>query len=133
MDRSLISVAPIETPHRDGRPGRDTRRRGVAEVLVLGADDRRDHLAEPGAAIATDARDRRVAALYPRAADEAHARQPERQRGFGADRRRRDDGNPQRLHLPQARRADLERVGAEGNSIQTPTCTIRIPPPSRTK
>ena len=55
----------------------DARRRCIAEVLVIRADDRCDDFTESRAAIATDAQYWCVAALHPRAADEPHTGQGE--------------------------------------------------------
>ena len=107
-------------------------RRRVAEVLVLRADDGRDDLADAGAAVTTDSRERRIAALYPGAADEPHAGERERQLGLwaGTSGSRRHDGDAQRLHLPQTRRADLQGVGAERNPVQAPARTrVHAPVP----
>ncbi len=100
----------------------DAGRGRVAEVAILGAHDRGDHLATARAAFAADPRDGRIAALHPRAADELHAREREVYLGIrtAPGRRRHHYRDPQRLHLPQARCADLDRVLAEWNAVQAP-------------
>ena len=100
----------------------DAGRRRIAEVAILGAHDRGDHLASPGSAFTADPGDGRIAALYPRAADELDAREREVHLGIGTGPtvRRHHDRDPQRLHLPEARCADLDRVLAERNAVQPP-------------
>ena len=97
--------------------------RRVAEVLVLRAHHRGDHLARAGPAIAGEAGDRRVGALDPRRSDEAHACEPEKHLRVGPAKRailRRHDGDAQALDPPQAHAALLDRVAAERNAVQPP-------------
>ena len=102
----------------------DTGWRRVAEVLVLRTDDRGHDLSCAGAKLAADAQDWSVGALHPRTADQSHSRERERQVDLGSAGRRRHDGNPQRLHLPQTGVTDLERVRAKGNPVEPPPRTV---------
>src|SRR6185503_3921300 len=94
------------------------RRWRVAQITVLGADDRRHDLADAGAAVAAEPGDWRLRALHPRAADEAHTGEAEVHLRVGD--RRRHDRDPQRLDLPQVGIADAQRVAAERDAVQAP-------------
>src|SRR3989454_1119876 len=111
-----VGVAPA------GLVGHAGRRR-IAEVGVFGAHHGGDHLARAGAAVAGEAADRRVRALEPRGAHEAHAGEPEEHLRVGAARGRRvrrDDRDPQALDLAQVDEPLLDRVRAKRNAVQPP-------------
>ena len=111
-----VGVAPARLVGHAGR-------RRIAEVGVFGAHHGGDHLARAGAAVAGEAADRRVRALEPRGAHEAHAGEPEEHLRVGAARGRRvrrDDRDPQALDLAQVDEPLLDRVRAKRNAVQPP-------------
>src|SRR5439155_16536180 len=58
--------------------------------------------------------------------DLARLREGEREVDLGPGRSRSHHGNPQRLHLPEARIADQQRVCAERNAVEEAAGTTRL-------